>query len=196
MRDRSVRIHLTVVLIATLVVSVAACKADVVLDWNVIAADTLTDNGVNPFAGARYLAIAQLAVFEAVDSITGNYKPYLGTIVAPAGASPYAAAAQAAHDVLVTYFPASQATLDQQLAASLAAIPSGQSKLDGIATGQAAAAAMIALRASDGSVPPKFYLPGQAVPGGLASYADLSGHQWRCDGSVLPLAECNSLRHS
>lgn len=65
MRDRNVRIHLTIVLIATLVVGVAACKADVVLDWNVIAADTLTDNGVNPFAGARYLAIVQLAVFEA-----------------------------------------------------------------------------------------------------------------------------------
>jgi hypothetical protein len=165
MRDRIATRHLTVVLIATLLVGVAVCKADIVLDWNGIAADTLTANFTNPFAGARYLAIVQLAVFEAVNSITGNYKPYLGTIVAPAGASPYAAAAQAAHDVLVTYFPASQATLDQQLAASLAAIPSGQSKLDGIVTGQAAAAAMIALRASDGSVPPKFYLPGQAVPG-------------------------------
>ena len=155
----------SIVMIVALLFGSLAARADVVLDWNNIAADTITANGGNPFDGARYFAIVQLAVFEAVNSITGNYKPYLGTIVAPPGASPYAAAAQAAHDVLVTYFSASQATLDQQLAASLAVIPNGQSKLDGIATGQAAAAAMIALRASDGSAPPRFYPPGRSVPG-------------------------------
>jgi len=135
------------------------------LDWNAIAVHTAIGNGANPFAQARYAAIVQLAVFEAVNSITGNYQPYLGTIVAPSGASAEAAAAQAAHDVLVTYFQNSQVTLDQQLAASLALIPDGQSKTDGIATGKAAAAAMIALRANDGSSPLTFYTPGSPVPG-------------------------------
>lgn len=163
---RNVKKNLGVcVLVTTLLFGFVAARADVVLDWNAIALDTAIQNGANPFAQARYGAIVQLAVFEAVNSITGNYKPYLGTIVAPAGASPDAAAAQAAHDVLVKYFPASQPTLDSQLAASLALIPDGQAKLDGIATGQAAAAAMIALRASDGSAPPKFYTPGPPVPG-------------------------------
>ena len=153
------------VLLVTLLFGTAVARADVVLDWNAIAVDTAIQNGANPFAQARYMAIVQLAVFEAVNSITRNYKPYLGTIVAPAGASPDAAVAQAAHDVLVNYFSKSQSTLDAQLAASLAVIPDSQSKTDGITTGQAAAAAMIALRAHDGSAPPKFYTPGPVVPG-------------------------------
>jgi hypothetical protein len=150
----------------SLVFGSAVATADVVLDWNAIAIDTAIANNANPFAQARYGAIVQLAVFEAVNSITGDYQPYLGTIVAPSGASPEAAAAQAAHDVLVTYFQNSQVTLDQQLTASLALIPNGQSKTDGIATGHAAAAAMIALRANDGSSPLTLYTPvPPAAPG-------------------------------
>ena len=106
----------TLGLLSVLTVSVlfgsAAARADVVLDWNAIAVDTAIQNGANPFAQARYAAIVQLAVFEAVNAITGDYTPYLGTIIAPAGASADAAVAQAAHDVLVNYFSKSQSTLD------------------------------------------------------------------------------------
>jgi len=120
---------------------------------------------VNPVAQSRIAAIVQLAVFEAVNAVTGDYKPYLGNIGAAAGASAEAAAIQAAYDVLVNQFPNSKPTLDAQLAASLALIPNCQAKTDGIMTGDAAAAAMIALRASDGSSPPKFYVPGPIEPG-------------------------------
>jgi hypothetical protein len=149
-------------LIATLFGS-AVAKADVVLDWNVIAVNTAVTNGQNPFAQARYAAIVQLAVFESVNAITGEYHPYLGTIVAPPGACPEAAAIQAAYRVLSTYFPS--ASLDAERANSLASIPDGQAKTDGIATGEAAALAMIALRANDGSSPPQFKIPGPPVPG-------------------------------
>jgi len=44
-------------------------------------------------------------------------------------------------------------------------IPDGSAKNDGIATGDAAALAMIALRANDGSSPPLFFAPGPPVPG-------------------------------
>src|SRR5215475_501040 len=108
--------------VVTVVFASAVASADVVLDWNAIAVGTFAANGADPFAQARYGAIVQLAVFEAVNSITGDYKPYLGNIVAPAGASPDAAAAQAAHDVLVNYFSASQTALDNQLTATLALI--------------------------------------------------------------------------
>ena len=152
-------------LTATLLFGSAVAKADAVLDWNAIAVNTAIANGQNPFAQARTGAIVQLAVFEAVNSITGDYRPYLGTIVAPHGASPDAAAIQAAYRVLSTYFPASAATLDAARTNSLASIPDGQAKTDGIATGDAAAMAMIALRANDGSSPPQFKIPGPAVPG-------------------------------
>jgi PAP2 superfamily len=143
----------------------AGAKADAVLDWNAIAVNTAVANKQNPFAQARYAAIVQLAVFEAVNSITHDYQPYLGTITAPSDASPEAAAIEAAYQVLSTYFPGSQPTLDANRTSSLASIPDGQAKTDGIAVGDAAAAAMIALRANDGSSPPTFYTPGPSVPG-------------------------------
>lgn len=125
--------------------------------------NTLT--GQDPFAQARYAAITQLAVFEAVNAITGDYRPYLGTITAPTGASSEAAAISAAHTVLKNYFPASSASLDAAMANSLAAIPDGPAKLNGIAVGEAAGAAMIAARANDGSSPPQFYTPASSNPG-------------------------------
>ncbi len=140
-------------------------KADVVLDWNVIAVNTAVTNGQNPYAQARYAAIVQLAVFESVNAITGEYHPYLGTIVAPPGASPEAAAIQAAYHVLNNYFPMSASTLAADRAKSLASIPDGQAKTEGIAAGDAAASALIALRANDGSSPAQFKIPGPPVPG-------------------------------
>jgi hypothetical protein len=149
---------------ATLLFAPAVAKADAVLDWNLIAVNTAIANGQSPFAQARYAAIVQLAVFEAVNAITGDYQPYLG-IGAPHGASADAAAIEAAYLVLSTYFPASASTLLTARAHSLALIPDGQAKNDGIATGDVAAKAMIALRANDGSSPAQFKIPGPAVPG-------------------------------
>jgi hypothetical protein len=149
-------------LTAALLSGPAVAKADAVLDWNLIAVNTTNPSG--PFAQARYVAIVQLAVFEAVNSITRDYRPYLGSIVAPHGASADAAAIQAAYRVLITYFPAN-AMLATARANSLARIPDGPSKSDGIATGDAAAFAMIALRANDGSSPAQFKVPGPAGPG-------------------------------
>ena len=154
-------------LMAILLFGPTVAKADAVLDWNLIAVNTSIANGQSPFAQARNAAIVQLAVFEAVNAITGDYQPYLdlGSIVAPHGASADAAAIQAAYHVLSFYFPASASTLLTSRANSLALIPDGQAKIDGIATGDAAALAMIALRANDGSSPAQFKIPGPAVPG-------------------------------
>jgi hypothetical protein len=166
MRGRAIKknVALLGVLVASLCASGVA-RADAVLDWNSIAVSTAIANAANPFAQGRYAAIVQLAVFEAVNSITQGYHPYLGTITAPPGASPEAAAIQAAYHVLSVYFPNSATALNAALANSLAQIPDGQAKTDGIATGEAAAEAMVALRASDGSSPPQFKIPGPAVPG-------------------------------
>ena len=154
------RTHLA--LAAALVIVPATIHADVVLQWNTVMETAVA--GQNPFAQGRFAAIAQLAVFEAVNTITGDYEPYLGTIEAPAGASVEAAAIAAAHRVLKTYFP-TNAMLDAARESSLAAIHDSQAKLDGIATGEAAAAAMIALRAVDGSTPPQFHSPSSSDAG-------------------------------
>src|SRR5262245_19579081 len=130
----------------------SAARADAVTDWNVIMQATVTAPPTTPFFQARWGAIVQLAVFEAVNSIEGDYEPYLGIIDAPAGASPDAAAIAAAHRTLVTLRPGSAAALDAARVASLAAIPDGPAKDAGIAVGEDAATAMLLLRADDGSV--------------------------------------------
>jgi len=158
----------TVGLLIALMVSVlfeaTAAKADVVSDWNTIAVNTFVANKQNPFAQGRYLAIVQLAVFEAVNSITGEYKPYLGILTRRHWASPEAAAIEAAYQVLNAYFPS--ASLLNARNNSLAQIPDDQAKIDGIAAGDDAAAAMVALRAHDGAtIGPFTKAPGPAVPG-------------------------------
>src|SRR5258707_8210566 len=84
------------VLLSVFMISVwfgsAPARADAVLDWNTIAVNTAVANHQNPFAQARYAAIVQLAVFEAVNSITGENKPYLGPIPALSASSTQAEA--------------------------------------------------------------------------------------------------------
>jgi hypothetical protein len=135
---------------------------DVVLQWNEIAVATV--GAQPPFPSTRFMATVQLAVFEGVNSISGKYEPYLGTILSPAGASTDAAAITAAHGVLKAFFPAAGDTLDQQRDASLAFVPDGQAKADGIAVGETAAAAMIAERTGDGSTPARFHVPASSDP--------------------------------
>lgn len=130
---------------------------DLVLEWNEIAVTTI--GAQPPFPSTRFMATVQLAVFEAVNSITEKYTPYRGTLPWSPGASPGAAAVTAAHGVLTTFFAPAGATLDQQRDSSLASIPDGPAKAAGIAIGEAAAAMMIAERTGDGSAPPQFYLP-------------------------------------
>ena len=150
---------------ATLLASAAtaASSPDPVLEWNAIMVNTTATQ--NPFFQARYAAITQLAVFEAVNAIDKDFEPYLGTITAPSGASADAAAVAAAHAVLENYFPDDASALDTAYATSLASIPDGSAKQSGIKVGEAAAAALIGLRAADGSAPPEFYSPTSSAPG-------------------------------
>jgi hypothetical protein len=141
----------------------AVSSTDPVLEWNSIMLNTTASQ--NPFFQARFAAITQLAVFEAVNAIDKDFEPYLGTVTAPPGASPDAAAVAAAHAVLRNYFPSDAAALDAAYSASLASIRNGSAKQEGIEVGEAAAAALIALRTGDGSAPPEFYSPTSSAPG-------------------------------
>jgi hypothetical protein len=156
-------IVMTAAVWGTLLSTAAVSSTDPVLEWNSIMVTTTASQ--NPFFQARFAAITQLAVFEAVNAIDKDFEPYLGTITAPSGASPEAAAVAAAHAVLWNYFPGDASALDAAYAASLARIPDGSAKRDGIEVGEAAAAALIALRTDDGSAPPEFYSPTSSAPG-------------------------------
>jgi hypothetical protein len=158
------RLVLAVGTIATLLSGTAFLHADAVSDWNKIMVSVVR-TAPNAFFQARYAAITQVAVFEAVNACTRQFHPYVGTISAAPDALPEAAAIAAAHDVLVNYFPALAPTLDADQANSLALLPGGSPKQDGISVGKAAAAAIIALRANDGATPVQTFLPTSSASG-------------------------------
>ena len=104
-------------------------SADMVVQWNAIAIEAAKRDyslapgyQIGPTRLGRAMAIVQAAVYDAVNSIDPQYKPYLIQIAAPSGTSMDAAVAQAAHDTLVAMFPNQQAYFDSELASSLAGI--------------------------------------------------------------------------
>jgi hypothetical protein len=139
-------------------------KADVVMDWNAKADAIGIEKQLLNTANARGQAMLHVAVFEAVNAIDKRYTPYKLNLTADRGTSREAAAASAAHDVLVALYPDQKPDLDATLATSLAAIADGEAKAKGIDLGRKAAAEIIALRANDGNGAPESYRP-QASPG-------------------------------
>lgn len=123
--------------------------ADVVLDWNEVAV-AATAFPPNSILQSRVLAIVHAAMYDAVNAIDRRGGTYAVDIKAPAGASVEAAAAAAAHAVLSRLTPSQNAALTVAIERSLAQIPSGQSKIDGINVGTEVAEKMLALRRQDG----------------------------------------------
>jgi hypothetical protein len=100
----------------------------------------------------RSFAIMHAAIYDAVDAIDGTHAPYAVSLMGASRlASQEAAAGAAAHEVLLALYPAFQSLLDARLQESLAEVPDGPDKDDGVAVGQGVAGRMLALRGDDGS---------------------------------------------
>jgi len=140
---------------------VDSARADVVTHWNAVA----TTAAAAPFVGGvpqgRIFAMTHAAIHDALNAIDRRYQPYAFDAQADPNASPDAAVAAAAHDVLVHEVPAiQQPFLDGAYSDTLSGIPDGAAKDAGIAVGKAAAAVIIARRSADGSQAPMPYTPG------------------------------------
>ena len=134
---------------------------EVIVEWNQLLEGVVPAGGLSP---PRHYAMLHVAMFDAVNSIERCYRPYRFNVWAIPGASPEAAAAQAAHDVLTAQFPASQATFDAALAARLEKIPPRAAR-HGAQVGQAIAQKVLEWRQDDGwtDPAPAYVLP--AFPG-------------------------------
>jgi hypothetical protein len=155
---------LRIVLFLTTALLATAClqAQNVITDWNTIASTTIVTNGGKAsVASGVWFAYTSIAVYDAVNAVHQKYQPFYYNGVPPADTSDEAAAVAAAHRVLVHYFPAQQARLDSEFTKSLDAIgASAKAKADGIATGEASAAALISKRAGDGLEANVTYTPG------------------------------------
>lgn len=139
------------VLLAVIAAIPTTVTADVVTDWNAITLQAaVAANRPGP-SSVVDIAIVQLAVYDAVQAIEKRYTPYYIEIPGASG-SPVAAAAKAAHDVLVSRFPAQASSLNTTYQQYL--LTNGLSESDpGVTVGAKAAAGIIALRRCDGSFP-------------------------------------------
>jgi len=155
-------------------------RLDVFDEWNLQASRSIIAvavPGSAPPVSAIQLAIVQLAVYNAVVAISGGYIPYRAAVPSAPGASVEAAAATAAHDVLVGLYPAQKSELDAKLAQSLATIPEGRAKMMGMAVGSRAAQDILKDRVNDGRFSAVPYAPGTLVgmwdpaPPGFGAYA-------------------------
>ena len=146
--------YLGLTILALLLAMPIRAHADAVSDWNAIAVQSVTTAVPARPGPVQFLdmALVQVAVYDAVQNIDRRFKPYHVEIPGAAG-SPAAAAAKAAHDMLVHLFPGQLTSLDNTYNQYL--VDHGLSPTDpGVTVGRTAAAAIISLRANDGRFPP------------------------------------------
>lgn len=128
----------------------------VVTQWNTIA-----EANIPASAGVllpRPYALMHIAMFDAVNSIEGDYTPYRVRVPALRFASSEAAAAQAAHDILVALQPAGTAAYDAALAERLADIQPLRAQM-GSQVGREVAKKILEWRANDGWATPQTFTP-------------------------------------
>jgi hypothetical protein len=186
-------------------------NADAVTDWNATIVD-ISAKAPGPFGApgprTRTSAIAHLAIHDALNSIDARYDPYVDPPPAGPGASPEAAVAAAAYVTLAQLVPTEIVDLDNIYAQRIAALPPCDTEhptciADGIAAGEAAALAILALRTGDGSdtlslpytlppgpgvyqpTPPIFAPPSFAGMALITPFAMKEGWQFRADPSEV-----------
>ena len=122
------------------------------VEWNKALLVIVRTSGAQPATihPTRSFALMHAAIYDAVNAIDGTHEPYLVRLSASHFASQEAAAAAAAHEVLVKLYPSFQATLDTQFQQALAHFPN-QGRSDGVSVGTTVADRILALRSNDGS---------------------------------------------
>jgi hypothetical protein len=135
--------------------------------WDAVGSQAFSAAALTPPDGIVISAYVGIAVYDSVMAIDGGYRPFAVDVDAPRGASAQAAVAAAAHGILVRYLAAQAPTIiDPAYTASLATIPDGNAKTDGIAVGVEVADTLIAQRANDGFRAPVTYTPPNSpIPG-------------------------------
>ena len=140
-----------------------AAIADAVCDWNTTAGEIVVSARMGPPPANRAMAIVHTAVYEAVNAITKRYPAGTLKLDAAPGASVDAAIAAASRTALAKLLPSQQSAIDVAYQAALANVAEGAAKTSGIAVGEQAATAILAMRADDGAVAADAYRPQTAA---------------------------------
>jgi hypothetical protein len=137
-------------------------SADVVIQWNQAVLTAIrTERPTIGFA-TRDLAIVQTAIDDAVNAIDHTSRVFLVHAHARADASPEAAAAAAGLFTAAALFPTDIPLFQATYQASLANVPDGRARTDGIAVGRLVAERILISRVTDGANAVAAYTPGTA----------------------------------
>jgi len=178
------QVNLCKALVAVAVLAAAPpAFADAITVWNENAV-TIATPRKSPPAPQRAVAMVQVAMFDAVNSIERRYRPYLAQFPAAPTASKEAAAAAAAGAVLAGLFPNAEKQTHDLMASYLAALPEGEAKAEGVRLGEAVAAKVLEARRNDGTGAPDSYRP-KTKPGVYVPTAITVGSTWP---NVTPFA--------
>jgi hypothetical protein len=142
--------------------SMTVTEGDAVIAWIDTTIEVIKADPTNVGLASRTMAMVSAAVYDAVNDIERTGSVFKVDVQAPAGASPSAAASEAAYTVLSALDPSMQPLLDTTLNQSLAAVPSSSAAAAGVVVGQEVAKGILAWRANDGSSASVPYVPGSA----------------------------------
>lgn len=179
----------------------ATASADAVTDWNINANDVIGGAGAPP-QQFRVFAMVQVAVHDALNAIEPRYESYAVIGAGNPNASPEAAVARAARDVLIATLPDAQdAIIEARYATYIAGLSCAPAQPACISAGEeigaAAAHAIVTMRTLDGSETPHVpytlapgigvYQPTEPTPPAPQPFPQFGG--W---GNVKPFALANA----
>jgi hypothetical protein len=195
--SRPLRPHRWLLAIAIALAIPGTAAADAITDWNAQANAVIAAAGAPP-QQFRVFAMVHIATHDALNAIDPRYESYAAIGAGSPDASPEAAVARAAHDVLVAKLPTQTAILDTAYANYIAALPACAAAhptciADGETIGAAAATAIIDICHLDGTDTPHVpytlaagvgvYQPTLPLPPAPQPYPQFGG--W---GSIRPFA--------
>jgi hypothetical protein len=133
---------------------------DPITEWGIAASSAAVASAMPPLRTPITFAILHLAMYDAVNAISGDREPYavIPRVVHPA--SPHAAAIEAGYRVLVAEYPTQQPMLQVTYEKLLAGVPESAARKNGAEVGAAVARRLLALRANDGRNAAVPYVPG------------------------------------
>lgn len=134
-------------------------QADLVTDWNSVFLSAVRNETTAPPQASRNLAIFHTSIYDAVNAISRTYQPYHFDPGARIEASMEAAIASAAREVAVNLYPSQSSVFDSFYAQSIASIPAGPMRDNGLALGVSAANSILNWRSADGSSTLVPYIP-------------------------------------
>jgi hypothetical protein len=154
--------------------AVLPCHADVITDWDAKASAVASPAAL----GERELAIVDIAMFDAVNSVAPKYRPYLVKEDGFSDASAEAAAASAAASALEKLHPQSASEFKATLENYVKGLPASHGDVaKGMRLGELVAQRVFDSRAADGSTGVDSYRP-RTQPGVYVATATVVAATW------------------